>query len=121
MPGGRPVVQLNKLPKCEDKRPCFAKIQVSKRTSRCSILNHTGYADGACPFCKEHEKDPDMVRKSGTLTVKSLDGGTIILLSRKGKCLATGKSPLKMNKCPLSEFSDDGGICFPALCNEYRE
>lgn len=120
MPGGRPKTK-DKLPICKDKRNCFAKIPVNKRTSFCRILNQTDYEDGMCPFCKEDVKDPDFIRKTGRLTVKTLDGENIILLSKKGKCMATGKNPLKMNKCPLSEFADDGGICFPALCSEYRE
>lgn len=40
----------HQFPVCNDSRPCFAKTE--RKTCKC--LHHTGFADGACSFCKPH-------------------------------------------------------------------
>ena len=44
--------RLNKLPKCNDSRVCFARIN-----DKCNILMETYLFDGDCPFCKENRND----------------------------------------------------------------
>lgn len=114
----RPFKKDQKMPVCNDSSPCFGK-----NGGRCKILNHTGYADGECPFCKERPGDPDRkaANRYGLLIIKDADGAEILVLPDCARCSATGISPQYMDYCPLYRFDDMGDLCVPKLCDEYRE
>jgi hypothetical protein len=37
------------------------------------------------------------------------------------QCKITGKPLVKMHRCPILNFDDDGILCVPSMCEEYEE
>lgn len=55
------------------------------------------------------------------MNINTRDGIEIYVLPEGAKCMRTGKSPLKMEKCPLVYFDDYGEECVPDVCEYYTE
>lgn len=48
-------------------------------------------------------------------------GTKIYCLPDNARCRCTGKSPEKMDSCPIYNFDDFGDECIPECCGEYEE
>lgn len=56
------------------------------------------------------------------MKIRTADGVIMIYcLPDNARCKCTGKSPEKMDSCPIYNFDDFGEECVPELCEEYEE